>query len=103
MEALLEDAGLGIRLEVEKAWREMGEAAERIRAADRQAAAAESAADVSRLRFEARQATQLEVSGALLNLSKARSNRVQAIYDLHVAAAEYRHATGADIPQENPR
>jgi len=103
LEALLEDAKLGMRLEVEKAWREMGEAAERIKAADRQVAAAESASDVSRLRFEARQATQLEVSGALLNVTKARTNRVQALYDLHIAAAEYRHATGIDVPQENPR
>ena len=102
LEALLDDARLGIRLEVEKAWRDMGEAADRIRVAERQVQSAGSAAEVSRLRFESRQATQMEVANALVILTRARSNRTQAVYDLHTAAADYAHATGADVSQEGP-
>ena len=103
LEALLEEARLGIRVDVQKAWTDMREAADRIRTADRQMAAAESAADVSRLRFEVRQATQLEVSNALLNVTKARMNRAQAVLDLNTAAADYAHATGQSLPEEAVR
>ncbi len=103
LEALLDEARLGIRVEVHKAWTDMREASERIRTADRQIAAAESAAEVSRLRFQARQATQIEVSNALLNLTRARANRTQAVLDLNTAAADYAHATGQPLPTEGVR
>jgi len=50
------------------------------------------------VRFEARAALQLEVSGALFSLSKARANQAQALFDLQIAAAEYAHAIGAPGP-----
>jgi outer membrane protein len=99
LEAILEDAKLGIRLEVEKALNDMKDAEARIKASERQVAAAEAAADVSRLRFQVRQALQLEVSGALFNVTKARSNRAQAQFDLHLAVAEFAHATGGDVSE----
>jgi outer membrane protein TolC len=98
LEAQLEDAKSGIRLEVEKALRDMREASSRIDTAGRQVAAAEAALAISELRFEARMATQLEVSGALFNVNKARANQAQARLDLHTAAAEYSHAVGAPRP-----
>ncbi len=97
LEALLEDARLGIRVETEKSWRDMREAAGRLEAAARQVASAESAADVSELRYQARIATQLEVSGALNDVARARAARSQALFDLHAAAAELAHASGADV------
>lgn len=97
MEALLEEAKLGIRVEVEKAWRDMREAKARLEAAERQVAAAEAAREVSELRYQVRAATQLEVSGALFQALKARANRAQALFDLHLASADYAHATGMDI------
>lgn len=98
LESLRTDAELGIRLEVEKAWRDMRDAQARLDSATRQVTSAEAALTISQLRYQARSATQLEVSGALFSVLKARSSRVQATYDLHTAAAEYAHATGADVP-----
>ena len=99
LEAQLDDARLGIRLDVEKAWRDMGEARARIETSGRQVAAAEAALDISELRYQARSGTQLEVSAALLNVARARANRAQAVLDLHLAAADYAHAAAADIRQ----
>jgi outer membrane protein len=95
--AQLEELRLGIRLEVEKAWRDMKEAKARIETATRQVDSAVSALNVSELRYEVRMATQLEVSSALFNVTKALANRGQAITDLHLASADYAHATGADV------
>jgi len=100
LEALLEEAKLGIRVEVEKAWRDMREAKARIEAAERQVTAAEAALEVSELRYQVRAAIQLEVSGARFNLLKARVNRAQALYDLYLASADYAHATGADVREK---
>lgn len=97
LEVLLEEAKLGIRLEVEKAWRSMQEAWARIHAARRQVAAAEAALEVSELRYQARAATQLEVANARLEVARARGNVAEAVGDLHIAAAEYAHATGTDV------
>jgi outer membrane protein TolC len=97
IEALLEEAKLGVRLEAEKAWRDMREAQARIVTADRQVKAAKAALEVSELRYQVRSATQIEVTGALLNVTRARANHTQALYDLHLSAADYTHATGADV------
>jgi outer membrane protein len=95
--ALLEEAKIGIRLNVEKAMRDMQEAKSRIATAERQVAAAEAALEVSQLRYQAGSAIQLEVSGSLFKVIQARSNRAQALFDLHQASADYAHATGVDI------
>jgi outer membrane protein TolC len=100
LEALLEETKLGIRLEVEKAWRDMREARARIAAAVRQVAAAQAALDVSELRYQQRAATQLEVSGAIFSVTKALANQAQAVFDLNIAAADYAHATGADVKED---
>jgi outer membrane protein TolC len=97
IEALAVEARLGVLLEVEKAWRDMREAQARIETAQRQVASAEKALEISLLRYELRQAIQLEVSGALFQLLKARANRAQAVLDLHLAAAQLRYATGEDV------
>ncbi len=100
-EALIEETRLGIKLEVESALRGMVEAKQRIATADRQVAAAQAAADISEVRYQARSATQLEVSSANLNVQKARAGRTQAVSDLYVAHAEYLHAIGTDV-RKNP-
>jgi outer membrane protein TolC len=96
LEALLEETRTGVRLETDRAWRNMRDAASRIDGARRQVASAEAALKVSELRYQVRQATQLEISGALLAVTRARANLAQATSDLHSAAAEYRHAVGGD-------
>lgn len=100
LEAQRDEARLGIRVEVEKAWRDMREAASRIQTAGRQVASARAALDISELRYQARSATQLEVSGALFNVNKALANQAQARFDLYLAAADYAHATAADVPMK---
>jgi len=100
LEAQLDEARLGIRVEVDKAWRDMREAAARIETSGRQVAAAQAALDISELRYQQRAATQLEVSSALFNVTKARGNQEQARADLRIAAAEYAHATAADTDQK---
>jgi len=101
LEALLEDAKLGIRVDVEKAVSDAQEALRSIQAADRQIAAAQAAEDVSELRYQARSATQLEVSAAIFGVIKARGNRAQALGNLLTALAEYDHAIGADVSRSH--
>lgn len=101
LEALREDARLGIRLEVEKALTDMRTARDRIAVADRQVSSAEAALGVSQLRYQAGTATQLEVSGSLFALIKARGNRAQAETDLRLADAELRYAIGQAAPPES--
>lgn len=98
LEALREDARLGIRLEVEKALTDMRTARDRIAVADRQVSSADAALSVSRLRYQAGSATQLEVSGSLFALIRARGNRAQAETDLRLADAEFRYAVGEAAP-----
>jgi outer membrane protein TolC len=100
LEALKEDAILGIKLDVSKAWQEAQTARERIDVAKRQVASAEAAYDVSRIRYEAGSATQLEVSGSLFGLVKARSNHAQSQSDLRLALAEQRYGLGLAVPEE---
>jgi outer membrane protein len=94
LEALLEDAMLGIKVEVEKAWRDIVDARERVGVAGRQVDSATAALDISRVRFEAGSSTQMEVSGAMFGLIKALGNRAQAESDLQLAHAELLYATG---------
>jgi outer membrane protein TolC len=96
LEALIEETKLGIKLEVESSWRNMVEANQRITTSEKQIAAAVAAADISEVRYQARSATQLEVSTANLNVQKARAGRAQALADLHLAHSEYLHAIGED-------
>lgn len=103
LEAQLDEARAGIRLEVNRAWRSMREAAATIETASRQVESAEAAHRISELRYETRQATQMEVSGALLAVHRARANLAQAGCELHSAAAEYRHAIGEDAAASTGR
>jgi outer membrane protein TolC len=98
LEALLRDARAGIRLEVERAWRDMRDGRAGLEAARRQAAAAESALEISRIRYEAGAAPQMEVSGAMLKAVQARGAAARAEFDLRAAAARFRHASAADAP-----
>jgi outer membrane protein TolC len=90
----LEEARLGIRMEVAKAYREMVDAHARMLSAHSQISLAEKALEISRERYKERAATQVEVSAAMLAVVRAKTNRAQAEFDLHRAAYEYRHAVG---------
>lgn len=102
LRAQLEDARLGIRLDVEKAWRDMHDAQARVEAAERQIDSARAALSISEARYETRMATQLEVSGAALGVTRALGNRAEALHDLYVADAELRHAIASDLRLPEP-
>jgi outer membrane protein TolC len=100
LEALYKDAELGIRLDVLKAWRGMNEAKSRMDSAQKQIDAARAALDISRIRYQQRAATEMEVSSSLLNLNRALTDFTRARYDLFSAYADFRHAAGADISSD---
>lgn len=99
LEAQEREARAGILLEVQKAWRDAQDARARLAAAERQVEAALKSLEIARTRYEERAAIQLEVSGALFGVLRARSNVAQARYDLRVALVELRYALGDDVPQ----
>lgn len=93
LEALLEGAERRVSLKVEKAWRDLRDAATRIEAATRQTDLAPAAQGITAVRYQVCQAHQIEVSRSLLALQRARANRSQALYDQHTAAAVCERAT----------
>ncbi len=99
LEALLAEARLGFRLEAEKAWRDMRDAATRMATADRQIASAQAALDISEVRYRARSATLLEVSSARLGVTRARLAKQMARVDLLVGSAELERATAKVSPE----
>jgi outer membrane protein TolC len=49
------------------------------------------------LRYEAGAGTQLEVLDAQVALTRARTNHVKALYDLHRAVADFEFAIGKPV------
>lgn len=94
LQALLEAAEQGIRLEVRKAYRDTESAVAREASASRQIESAEAALAISELRYEQRSALLLELSGARLGVSKAKFARLQARFDRLRALADLEFATG---------
>jgi outer membrane protein TolC len=83
-----------IRLEYEQARGERERARATIAARQRTVEQAQRVYDLTVLRFEQGQATQLEVSDARLALLQARSNLAQALTDFYIATASVRRALG---------
>ena len=95
--ALLAEAEGGIALEVRQAWLALREARERFQVEEKNVLAAEEAATISELRYQAGAATHLETIDARLALRRARTNRAQAAGDAHVARAELERAVGGEL------
>lgn len=102
LESLMEDAKSGIRLGVEKAWRDSKDALGRRELSERQVKSAAEALRVSRLRYEVGMATELEVSGALFALHRAESNRAQADLDILLASNELNFAVTGFVQKSVP-
>lgn len=105
LEAQLDDAVLGIRLEVAKAIGDDQTARARLTSAAGAVESARAALHVSELRYAARAALLLEVAGARVALSRALGERERALYDVHRAAVDLEHATAAGLspPGESGR
>lgn len=84
----------GIRLEYERAVRELDRAGAQIAARQRTSSQAEEVYRLTALRFQQGLATQLEVNDARFSLEQARANEVQAFHDYHVALARAERALG---------
>lgn len=86
-----------VQLQYEQALGERERALEAIAARRTTVEAAQRVHDLTVLRYEQGQATQLEVSQARLELLNARTNLAQAITDYHIAdAGLYRAVAGGD-------
>lgn len=92
---LLEQARLGVALEVRTAALNLMEAVERVSTAAQVVALAEEALRLASVRYNAGYSPLVEVSDAESALTEARFNYVQAKYDSVIARAELDRATAA--------
>jgi outer membrane protein TolC len=86
-----------IELEVRQALQSLASAREQLRAADLSLKLAQDELELSRLRFEAQVAPQIDVIGAQAELAAARIRQVNALFALKSAELEHRRATGVEI------
>ncbi len=90
----LQDATLGVEVEVRRALSALNEATELADAAVKVVAQAEEALRLANARYGAGTATQLELLAAQVALTQARNNQLEANYSYNVAAAAMRRAMG---------
>ncbi len=98
VEALREDARQGIALEVTQYWQQMRDSEEKINLTRLQREGLEKTADVAGKAYEVGRGTFIEVQAVQREVRGARAREVQALYDLHAAAADFAHAQGEDVP-----
>ncbi|MBI3944364.1 MAG: TolC family protein [Armatimonadetes bacterium] len=84
----------GVALEVQQAILSLGEAAERMDAAEKNVAQAAEALRLAKLRYREGLSTALDVTDAQAVLTQAESNSVNARYDYLLGRARYERATG---------
>jgi outer membrane protein TolC len=84
------------RLEASTAMNSLVSAREKVMANEKTVEQAQKAYDISRTRFNAGAGTMLEVNQAELNVTQARLNHSQAIYDFLTAKADYDKVTGKE-------
>ncbi len=90
----LEDLKADIRAEVEMKLSGLEESRKRIEVQDRTIRTAERSYDITLLRFREGIGSQLELAEAELQLNKAKTNYLQAVYDYLIARVEYDRALG---------
>ncbi|HMP73105.1 MAG TPA: TolC family protein [Kiritimatiellia bacterium] len=90
----LEEVELGVRLEVESAWRGYEDARLVAEGTGDAVALAERAMEIARVRFEQGLSTYLEFTDSNLALSQARLNHAQALVLVQQALADLAFATG---------
>lgn len=87
-----------VRLEVERALRQLRTAQQRIQTQDQNVARAEENYTIVRTRLDEGVATQLELREASDQLDLSRFNYLQAVYDYLVARSAFETAVGMPIP-----
>jgi outer membrane protein len=88
------DEQLTVEVEVRQAYSSFQEAGELVAAGAKTVEQAEEAVREARVRYSAGTATQLDVLGAEVDLTTARTNLIQANYSYDVAVATLRRAMG---------
>lgn len=88
-----------IALEVKQSILNWHSALQRYKAASAVLEQAEEAYRIARLRYESGVGTSIEVLDAQVALTRARTNFVRALHDLHRAAADFDYAVGKPIEQ----
>ncbi|MBV9464066.1 MAG: TolC family protein, partial [Verrucomicrobiae bacterium] len=89
-------AELDVEYDVRRAYSEITEAAELIRASQTADSQAREGLREARVRFDAGAGTQLEVLDARVAMTSARLNSLQALHDYNLALARLRRAMGVD-------
>ena len=92
--ARLEDLKADIRAEVEMKLSDLDESRKRIEVQDRTIRTAERSYEITLLRFREGIGSQLELADAELQLNKAKTNYLQAVYDYLIARVECDRALG---------
>ncbi|WP_294346438.1 TolC family protein [Prosthecochloris sp.] len=96
-----EDLKADIRAELEMKLSDLEESRKRIEVQDRTIRTAERSYEITQLRFREGVGSQLELSEAELQLNKAKTNYLQAVYDYLIARVECDRALGRTVKPEH--
>jgi hydrophobe/amphiphile efflux-1 (HAE1) family protein len=92
-----DEGWLAIDLEVRRAYLSLNEARKLVEATRKVVEQAEESVRLARSRFDVGAATQLDVLVTQQQLTQARDNEVQALYDYNIVLARLRNATGEAV------
>jgi outer membrane protein TolC len=96
-----DDAGRQVELEVQQSDSNLKQSAELVRATEQSVGQAEEALRLASARLSAGAGTQLEVLNSRVELTLSQSNRIQALYNYNVAAAEFERVTATEVVYAN--
>lgn len=86
-----------VQLAVKQAYLNVRSAAQKVEATQTAVAQAEESFKIARVRYQAGVGINLDVLDAQLNLNKAKTNHIQALYDYNVGIASLEQAMGVDV------
>lgn len=92
----LQQARLGVGLDVQSSLVALRDAYERMSAAEANVLLAEEALRLAVVRYQAGISTAVEVTAAEADLTQARTDQVNALYDYETALARFQRATGTE-------
>jgi len=86
-----------VQLEVKQAYLAIRSAAQKVQATQTVVTQASESFKIATVRYQAGVGINLDVLDAQLNLDKARTNNIQALYDYNVGIAALEKAMGMDV------
>jgi outer membrane protein TolC len=97
----LDDAGRQVELEVQQAYSNLQQGAELIRSQQQNVGQAQEALRLASARLGAGAGTQLEVLNARVEVTRAQSTTLQALYSYNAALAEFDRVTATEVIYAN--